>query len=404
MEKNEDRKEARLLRRHRRIWKHISWLVRLLVRLRHPDTRVEPAPAPEGAYLVLPNHANAYDQFFVGLSFPKNHMYFVASEHAFRHKLIGGLMRFLFGPISRTKGSADASAVRSILRVLRRGVPVCLFPEGNRSWDGRSQRLHPATGKLIKLARVPILTYRITGGYPADPRWAHTVRRGPIRGGVVGVYSAEELSRLSPEEITALVERDLWVDERENRLPYRGKRLAEGLEEALFLCPACGGVGTLRGQGRDFRCTCGLHARYTDTGALEGDVPFSGIPDWDDWQEKRVRELTARQDFLCTDEDAELRELEEDHRVRVLARGSLRLDAAGVAVGDAAVPLGHMQEPSLCHFGGGETMMFAAGGRSYELLFPRPKGVQPPSIRKYQRFLSALLARQRAGEPGAEAC
>ena len=400
--KTEEKKQERELKRHRWLWNHIGWLVKLLVRLRHPDCVMEPAPPLEGPYLVLPNHANAYDQFFVGLSFLKRHMYFVVSEHAFRHRFVGFLMRTIFGPISRVKGSADASAVRGILRALRRGASVCLFPEGNRSWDGRSQRLHPATGKLLKLAKVPVMTFRITGGYPADPRWAHSIRKGPIRGKVVGVYPPEELAKLSPEELTALVERDLWVDESENTLPYTGEKLAEGLEEALFLCPKCGRLGTLHSSGRDFSCSCGLHAEYTDTGKLEGDLPFSTIPAWDDWQSETVRKLAAEPDFSCTDDGAELRELEEGHRTTVLARGALRLDADGVTVGDHTIPLAHMQDPSLCHFGGGETMMFAAEGHSYELLFPRPKGVRPPSIRKYQLFLAALL--EPAGSREGKAC
>ena len=399
MDKQTDTAERRHDRHYRRIWDHILWLVKLVVWLRHKDFRAEPAPPLEGPYLVLPNHVNAYDQFFVGCSFPKRHMYFVVSEHAFRQKLVSFLMRTLFAPISRTKGSADASAVRGILRVLRRGVSVCLFPEGNRSWDGRTAPLHPATGKLIKLAKVPVMTYRITGGYLADPRWAHTLRKGPIRGGVVNVYSPEELAKLSPEEITARIEADLAVDPEANSLPYRGKRLAEGLEEALFLCPKCGKIGALHGRDRIFFCDCGLRAEYREDGHLAGDIPFASIPEWDAWQQDQLRELGQKPDFSLSDEDAELRELGEGHAVTVLARGRLTLDRNGLDTAGVTLPLDHMQDPSLCHFGQGETMMFTAGGKTYELLFPRPKKVQPPSIRKYQLLLLDLLeARREAGE------
>ena len=400
-ENKAEKKQERELRRHRWIWNHLGLPVRILVWLRHrKDYAAEPAPALEGPYLVLPNHANAFDQFFVALSFLKRHMYFVASEHAFRQKLVGFIMRSLLAPISRVKGSADASAVRSILRTLRRGVPVCLFPEGNRSWDGRSQHLHPATGKLLKLAKVPVMTYRITGGYLADPRWGHTIRRGPIRGSAVRVYRPEELAKLSPEEITALVERDLWVDSGENTLPYPGKHLAEGLEEALFLCPKCGKTGTLRGTDRTFSCACGLRAEFREDGHLAGGSPFGTIAEWDGWQQTKLRALAQEPDFSFSDDGAELRELEEGHRIQVLGRGKLTLSRKGLAVGDAALPLDHTQDPSLCHFGGRETMMFTARGKTYELLFPRPKKVQPPSIRKYQLLLLELLeaVRQETGE------
>ena len=94
---------------------------------------------------------------------------------------------------------------------------------------------------------------------------------------------------------------------------------------------------------------------------------------------------------MLEDDDAELRELGEGHAVSVLARGRLLLDRTGLRVEDVSIPLDHMQSPSLCHFGRGETMMLNARGKTYELLFPRPKGVQPPSIRKYQLFLEAML-------------
>ena len=396
-----EEKQDRLLRRHRWLWNHLGIPVRLLVWLRHRhDYAWEPAPPLEGPYLVLPNHANAFDQFFVALSFQKRHMYFVASEHAFRQKLVGFILRRFLAPISRVKGSADASAVRSILRTLRRGVPVCLFPEGNRSWDGRSQPLHPATGKLLKLAKVPVITYRITGGYLTDPRWGHSIRRGPIRGGAVRVYQPEELAKLSPEELTALVERDLWVDSSENALPYPGRRLAEGLEEALFFCPKCGQIGSLRGEDRTFACACGLRTEFREDGHLSGDIPFASIAQWDAWQREKLRELARDPDFSLSDGEAELRELEEGHRIRVLGRGRLTLSRKGLEAGEASLPLDHMQDPSLCHFGGRETMMFTARGKTYELLFPRPKKIQPPSIRKYQLLLLDLLeaGRREAGE------
>ena len=107
------------------------------------------------------------------------------------------------------------------------------------------------------------------------------------------------------------------------------------------------------------------------------------------------RSSSGNLDFSLSDEDAELRELGESHAVTVLARGRLRIDRTGLTVEGTSVPLAHMQSPSLCHFGQGETMMFTAQGKTYELLFPRPKKVQPPSIRKYQLLLAALLEKDR---------
>ena len=33
---------------------------------------------------------------------------------------------------------------------------MSLYPEGGRNWDGATDRLVPATAKLIKLLRIPV--------------------------------------------------------------------------------------------------------------------------------------------------------------------------------------------------------------------------------------------------------
>ena len=252
MEKNPEKEKARLLRRHRWLWVHCLPIVKSFLRLYYGPFDFAPAPELEGGYIVLPNHSCGADQFFVAFSFIKKHMYYVASEHAFRKKLLGAIMRWTTGPISRVKGTVAASTVLSILRWLRQGVPICIFPEGNRTWDGRSLPLHPTTAKLLKTAGVPVVTYRIEGGYLTDPRWSKTLRRGRLRGGVVHVYPPEELKKMSLPEINERIRADLWVDTDESQsrehIPYKCKRLAEGLEEALFLCPKCAQAGTLKGK------------------------------------------------------------------------------------------------------------------------------------------------------------
>ena len=305
-------------------------------------------------------------------------------------------MRFATGPISRTKGTVAASAVLSLLRWLRQGVPICIFPEGNRTWNGRTNPLHPTTAKLIRSAGVPVLTYRIEGGYLTDPRWSKRLRRGVLRGDVVRIYQPEELKKMSPAEIEAAISRDLWVDtdesQRRDPIPYRGKKRAEGLEEALFLCPKCSGAGTLRGVGNDFVCSCGLRATYNELGFFDGDVPFRSVAEWDDWQQEELRRRASSGEAVFTDEGAELWQIGEDHSSRLLEKGAVRLDKEALSIGDHRFPLETLGEPELCHLAGKETMMFASPQGNCELRF---RG--GPSRRKYQLLLKDYQALRSGG-------
>lgn len=390
-----DKGQEKQKRRHIWIWNHIGWLVELITRFKYGSFVSEPAPEMTGPYLVLPNHSCGYDQFFVALSFKKRQMYFVVSEHAFRKKWISFLMKKLFAPISRVKGSVDASAVLTILRTLKKGSPVCIFPEGNRSWDGRTGPIHPTTAKLLKVANVPVMTYRITGGYLSNPRWAHGVRKGKVHGSVVNIYQPEQLKAMSLEAIQNAVSADLAVDayaeQRKNPILFKGRRMAEGLEEALFLCPKCHKIGSLKGSGSDFSCSCGFSTSLDKWGFFTGESPFQDVPSWDDWQKDELRLLAEQKGEFFRDDGAVIDELGDSHKLIRRGAGTAVLTDGTLTVGSFSVRLSSMQVPALCHFKDTEAMMFIVGNLSYEMRFPHKRGCSVPSIRKYMMLIELLL-------------
>jgi 1-acyl-sn-glycerol-3-phosphate acyltransferase len=46
----------------------------------------------------------------------------------------------------------DTQAVLTMLRWLKKGVSICLFPEGTRTFNGRTEKMHPSTAKLLRAA------------------------------------------------------------------------------------------------------------------------------------------------------------------------------------------------------------------------------------------------------------
>lgn len=59
-------------------------------------------------------------------------------------------------PFFRPLGAVGASEVRSSLRVLERGEPLFIFPEGRVSPPGKLQKLHPGAAWLARKAGVPL--------------------------------------------------------------------------------------------------------------------------------------------------------------------------------------------------------------------------------------------------------
>ena len=277
--------------RHQKIWRVLYALAhRFICRkfaLRHEDLHVD------GPCLVIPNHVTTWDPLLVAMSLREKQVYFVASEHIFRWGAVTKLLNWLVAPIARRKGSTGADTVKAILRHLKAGHSVCLFAEGECTWDGKTGPVFPATGKLAKRCGASLVTYRLEGGYLSLPRWSKKVRRGRMFGHPVGIYPPEVLADMSADEVSAVIDRDLyedaWARQAEDPAHYRGKRIAEGLEKALYLCPGCHRIGTLRtGDDRLF-CDCGMETRYLDTGFFDPPEPFPSVAEWDAWQAEQLR-------------------------------------------------------------------------------------------------------------------
>lgn len=255
----------------------------------------------EGPFLIIANHTNNNDPIFMGIASPDRPLSFVGSEHLARLGLVTKLLNKFFSLIPRSKAASGSGAVRAILERLRKGDAVMLFAEGDCTWDGVTHGVFPATGKLAKAAKVPLITYRLEGGYLSCPRWADSHRRGRLIGRLVRVYSPEELSEMSPAEVTSAIDRDLfydaWSAQRQAPVPFRGKRRAERLERALFICPECGRAENMASKRNEFSCgNCGAKWQVDEYGLLHG-PRFADISEWDAWQKTAIAGMAGESMF-----------------------------------------------------------------------------------------------------------
>ena len=106
------------------------------------------------AYLILLNHQTPFDQFFAGISF-KGPVYYLATEDIFSLGWISDLIRYLLAPIPIRKQTTDISAVMTCIKVAREGGTVCIAPEGNRTYSGKTLYMNPAIAGLAKKMGLP---------------------------------------------------------------------------------------------------------------------------------------------------------------------------------------------------------------------------------------------------------
>ena len=244
-------------------------------------------------YLILYNHQTAFDQFFVGLSF-KRPVYYLASEDLFSMGWVSSLIKFLVEPIPIKKQTLDVSAIKTCMRVAAAGGTIAIAPEGNRTFSGKTEYINPSIASLCKKLGLPIVLYRIEGGYGVHPRWSDVVRRGKMRSFVSEVIYPEQYKDLSKEELFERINNGLYQNEANDKNVFNHKKRAEFLERAIYVCPKCG-LTTLYTSGEKIRCkTCGIEASYDVTTRLkseQSDFPFRFVLDWYEYQKDFVNRL-----------------------------------------------------------------------------------------------------------------
>lgn len=237
-------------------------------------------------YVVLFNHQTAFDQFFVGMAF-KGPIYYVASEDLFSNGFSSKLIKYIVAPIPIRKQATDPRAVMNIMRVAKEGGTVALAPEGNRTFSGKTEYINKALVPLLKKLGLPIVLFRIEGGYGVHPRWSDVVRKGKMRAYVSRVVEPEEYKDMSTDALFEVIEKELYVNEANAENTYTHENLAEYLERAIYVCPHCG-LSTFESQGDLITCKkCGKSVRYLPTTRLEGadaEFPFAFVNDWYNYQ------------------------------------------------------------------------------------------------------------------------
>ncbi len=335
----------------------------------HDDDREDEAA------LIISNHVTNFDPILVAFSFPGRRFHFVASEHLFRMGFVTKLLTYLFEPVARRKGVSGGDTAMACVRKLRAGKTVCVFAEGETTWDGKTADIFSATGGLARMGKCRLITYRLEGAYFTAPRWGKGIRRGRMHGRIVGTYSAEEVRAMSKEELAALIQRDIYEDadlrQSQNPVAYGKRRRAENLEVVLFKCPACGHYETLSSRGNLLSCTCGKQWEFTAFGRFQPAEPFETVAQWDAWQRQQLEGENPH--FRA--EGLTLVQLGDSHDQQILGTGTVELQGGQLRCCGQNFRLEEISSMALITT---KRLLFTVGNSYYEL-----KASKPLCLRKF---------------------
>ena len=270
----------------------IFFLVRIwLGRKQHvtiDDRLLQGLKAP---YILLSNHESFEDFYYISkMAHPRRPSYLVNEYYCTRPIL--KTMAKRGGILSKKLFTRDMSTGVRIMRTIRSGYPVIIFPEGRLSPDGRSNPIVENGAAFYRRLNVPLVLVRIDGAYYAHPKWRRKTFPSDIRVSVQEVLQPEQIKGMTDEQLEEQIRASLFNDASAHvstRYPQPDR--AVGLETLLYRCIDCGALYRTAGIGNELVCrACGsrhqLDERYHFT-----DAPGT-IPGWyDEIRRQEAEEL-----------------------------------------------------------------------------------------------------------------
>jgi 1-acyl-sn-glycerol-3-phosphate acyltransferase len=160
-----------------------------------------------GPLLIAVNHSSFFDPPLAGIC-SRRGVYYLARKTLLKWPFFGPLFPAM-NVIPVERDGNDMSALREVIKKVKDGNAVLLFPEGTRSLDGHLQPARAGIGLVIAKTGAPVLPMRIFGAYEAFPKNARHLQLSQITV-VIGEpihFSADEIAHSSRETYQILSNR-----------------------------------------------------------------------------------------------------------------------------------------------------------------------------------------------------
>ena len=155
---------------------------------------VENVPG-RGPCIIVSNHASYLDPPIIAATIRQRFIRFLARDTL----LSSPLARWYFisiRAITIDRNRGDVVAMKGVLRALKDGETVALFPEGTRSRDGELQPPKRGIGFVLSRAQVDVVPVYVDGTFKAMPRGTSKIKRHPLQVIIGEPIPAQEIADL----------------------------------------------------------------------------------------------------------------------------------------------------------------------------------------------------------------
>jgi len=205
--------------------------------------------------------------------------------------------------------TSDLKASMKMMRAIKAGHRLLIFPEGMYSYCGVTHPINPVIAGFLKTLNVDVIVASTKGAYLTTPRVTKDKRKGPLSVDYYHIFTPEQLSQASTDEIYEKLMSTIEFNDFEWNAVQKNKYIgklpnATGFEKVLYMCPHCKAEGHMYSEGNKLICeacknTITVDETYSIYPATEKDnLPYERIDEWFYDQRRRLRkEIRENENF-----------------------------------------------------------------------------------------------------------
>ena len=153
----------------------IAYLMKSYARLTFKNENLIPARGP---FVLIMNHESYLDPILMS-TISRRRIGFMTKSTSFANRILQPIFR-AYRSIPNRRYETDPHVVRLALKKIREGECVGIFPEGERTWNGRLLSFKYNTVRFLMSVQIPVVVVKIEGAFGILPRWTHRLQPGKM--------------------------------------------------------------------------------------------------------------------------------------------------------------------------------------------------------------------------------